>query len=612
MTTPGRNDPCPCGSGRKYKACCAARAAEATPLRSAHASEAGAIAAQFSPLQQVIQLQRRPPAASAPIPAAALHRRAMPLLKSGKSAEALPLLRRADRLAGENPAILHDLGVACLNCQLVAEAIGALRRSIARRPDFAQAHYDLGRAHELEGSDHTAIVAYRRAVALAPKLAAAHARLGELLLRGGAAADAAEAFRHAAATAEDTTFGRYHRARALLALQRTAEAEALLRRAIALDPASRDAHRALGTLLAEDGRFDDAISHLDRAIALAPQEVVAYHSIALSKKFGEAERPLLARMLARLQAGGLADRFRMMLHFAAGKALDDLRDHAGAMRHFEAANRIRRRLSPPFSRQGLTLRVNEAIARFTTEFFAAHAGLGAADETPVFIVGMPRSGTTLTEQIFSSHPSVAGGGELTYWSDDTARLLSDPARLADGYLQVLRGIAPAAARVTDKQPFNLFWLGSIHMAFPRARIIHCRRNPIDTCLSIYCNHFAGVWDFAADFGDLAFFYPEYLRLMAHWRAVLPADRLLDVDYEALTADPETVTRRLIAFCGLDWNDVCLRPEQNRRAVKTASLWQARQPVYRDSVERWRNYEPWIGELQTLLPAVSENFTSIPR
>jgi len=174
-------------------------------------------------------------------------------------------------------------------------------------------------------------------------------------------------------------------------------------------------------------------------------------------------------------------------------------------------------------------------------------------------------------------------------------------RLADDYKSLFRRFAPGAARVTDKTPFNFLWIGLIHLVFPKARIIHCRRNPVDTCLSIYFTRFASRQDFAYDRGDLVFYYREYARLMAHWRSVLPQENLLEIDYEALIANRDGAARRMIAFSGLDWDDACLRHEGNRRLIKTASLWQARQPIYKSSIARWRRYEPWLGELRQLLP-----------
>jgi hypothetical protein len=171
--------------------------------------------------------------------------------------------------------------------------------------------------------------------------------------------------------------------------------------------------------------------------------------------------------------------------------------------------------------------------------------------------------------------------------------------LGADYLALLRRIGPDAARVTDKNPFNFLHLGAIQLTLPGSRAIHCRRDPIDTCLSVYFTRFATPLAFAYDRGDLVFYYRQYERLMAHWRALTPADRLLEIDYEALVSDREAVTRRMIAFCGLPWDAACLAPEGNSRRVNTASVWQARQPVYGSSVERWRRYEPWLGELGQL-------------
>jgi hypothetical protein len=228
----------------------------------------------------------------------------------------------------------------------------------------------------------------------------------------------------------------------------------------------------------------------------------------------------------------------------------------------------------------------------------------------VLIIGMPRSGTTLAEQIVSSHPEVGAGGELNFWNERGAAWHQAgteapfPGQVAAEYLGVLRAIAPKAARVTDKMPFNFLWAGLIHLAFPRATIIHCRRAAIDTALSIHQTHFHPGLAFPTGGAELVAYFRSYRRLTDHWRRVLPADRLIEVDYEDLTRAPEPVIRRIIAGCGLAWDDACLCPELNPRAVKTPSKWQARQPIYRKSVERWRRYEPWLGLLRALLEDAS--------
>ena len=233
---------------------------------------------------------------------------------------------------------------------------------------------------------------------------------------------------------------------------------------------------------------------------------------------------------------------------------------------------------------------------------------------PFSLSACPAPDRTLTEQILSSHPEIAAGGELGFWgaAEIQNRDLSNLAagsetvrRLADDYLATLRAFGPEAKRVTDKALANFFHLGVIRRVFPNATLIHCRRDPIDTALSIFTTNFETNFDYASDRGDLVFYYRQHQQLMEHWRSVLPPDRFVEVDYEAVVADPEPHARRLIAACGLEWNDACLEPHRNPRRINTASVWQARQPIYRTSVERWRRYEPWLGELRELAPAFSD-------
>jgi tetratricopeptide (TPR) repeat protein len=454
------------------------------------------------------------------------------------------------------------------------------------------------------------MAAYSQAVGLAPEWAEGHGRLAELLEATGDVEGAIESFRRAAAAAPETPAGRLNAVRALTLEGKYREAEAQLRQAIVLDPASDLLHKALGDALSKQGRFEEAIEACDRALAINPLQVPAHLIAVQARKCTQADRPRLGRMLSALGEASLDDEDRLFLHYAIGKMLDDLGEYREAMQHFDQANGIRRR-NASFDRELFSGHVDWVIRRFTPAFFTAHADFAVDDETPLLIVGMPRSGTTLVEQILSSHPQIAGGGELVFWTRRAASwgvssasyLTPASARdLAGDYLAMLRRIGPSAARVTDKVPFNLFQLGLIHLLLPKARIIHCRRHPIDTCLSMYFTNFKEKFEFVSDKGDLAFAYRQYARLMDHWRAVLPSDRFVEVDYESLIADRQTLTRRLIAFTGLDWHDACLAPERNERTVITSSFWQVRQPVYVTSIARWRNYEPWLGELRQFLPA----------
>jgi tetratricopeptide (TPR) repeat protein len=542
---------------------------------------------------------------------AAFLRKAVALRQAGKLAESIGPLEQAIAADPAAPHLHYDLGMTLQQCHRHREAAASLQRAAALKPDYGKACYALGISLQSLGGNEGAIVALRRAIELSPKLAGAHGRLGQLLYLEQRYTEAQESFRRAAAAAPHTTFGRVCEAGVLIAKEKFADAAQLLRRAVARDPGNFEAIVALAEVLSYMGEFEASIAQYERALALGSDATVAWSGLVQIKQMTDADRPLITRVLTYLQQEHVPAVTRMRLHFAVGKALDDLGQFEDAMGHFDSANHIRRDLQP-FDRTRFKHHLDGAIARYAPRFFAERCGYGLEDETPVFVLGMPRSGTTLVEQILSSHPRIAAGGELPFWrlqatavdEVDNPGMIDEATsrRLATEYLAVLRRFSASALQVTDKMPFNFLWIGLIRLAFPRARFIHCQRDPIDTCLSIYCTSLESIRGFAGDRNDLVFFYREYVRLMEHWRAVLPADRFIDVDYEALTTDPGAQTRRLVAFSGLEWNEACLCPEQNGRPVLTASKWQARQPIYRSSVERWRRYEPWLGSLRELMPS----------
>jgi tetratricopeptide (TPR) repeat protein len=529
-------------------------------------------------------------------------------LQEARLGDALAALRAAELLDPAEPAVHLGLGGMHLHEHRYAEAVASLQLAVALDPDIALAHYNLGLALLHLNRDEAATTALQRTVALDPGLAEAHARLGDVLLKRGRRDEAMDCFRRAAEAAPNTSLGRQSHAKALMAEYRPTEAEACLRQAVALDPGNWLTHWTLGSLLSETGRFDAAIECFNRTIALQPQYVGAHVNLLSARRICGEDRMLVDRAIECLHRDDLPDHERAALNFAIGKAFDDLRDYAAAMQYFDAGNRLRRG-GVSADRAVIRGRVDRLIERCSADLLA-HPARDSGDETPVFILGMPRSGTTLVEQIITSHPSVGAGGELGFWATAGEQWGvrgmpelgdSEAANLAAGYRALLHGIAATALRVTDKLPYNFEWIGLIHAVLPRARIIHCRRNPIDTCLSIYCTPFASHRGYESHRGDLVFYYRQYLRLMAHWRSVVPPERFLEIDYETVVAEREAAARRLIAFCGLEWDGACLRHETNPNTVRTASLWQARQPVYRTSVERWRNYEPWLGELRSLLP-----------
>ena len=538
----------------------------------------------------------------------ALLARAAQLLKAGRPADAIAPLRDAALLQPFDPIIQHDLGLACLESDLVPEAISAFQRAVSSNPRYADAHFRLGIALERLGDLRAAIVAYDRATELQPTLTEAWFRAGALVYTMGHRDEAIGCFRRAAASGRKTRFGRLGAARALLAEDRDVEAERALRQMLALDPANALAHDLLGNLLAECGRFEEARECFTRAVTNAPLMAGSYYDLVRCRPVTAADAGLVARMEAALAIPGLEVAHRMRVHLALGKAADDLGDQARAMRHFDAADALRHG-SVSFDSAAFDTETNRLIARCSPDTIGRAAQLGTADATPILIIGMPRSGTTLVEQIVSSHPEVRGAGELNFWNERGAAWhQAGPAgteapflhQAAADYLHVLRAIGPKSARVTDKMPFNFLWAGLIHLAFPRATLIHCRRAAIDTALSIHQTLFHPGLAFPTGGAKLVSYFRSYQRLTDHWRSVLPADRFIEVEYEELTREPEPMIRRIIAGCGLGWHDACLRPERNPRSVKTPSKWQTRQAIYRHSVERWRRYEPWLGSLRALL------------
>ncbi len=587
-----RNALCPCGSGAKYKRCCGSVSGQQKPAGPRSLASGNLTSGASTSDARTAEMQ---------------FLRGVQMLRSGQTPAAISILLAATLADDKHFDAHHALGSAFAQGGQFDKATETLLRAVSLRPGSAAAHRDLGAAYDCQGMHGQAIAAYLKAVELAPNLGDAHYRLGELYKMYGRMQEAADCLERAADARRNTTEARLCRSDAQLLRGDMAGAEKWAREAVALEPASNAANGTLAGVLYSQGRFEEAATCFETALRIDPKSPKCWDGLVHCRQYSVTDSAVLDRMSAMLQRNDLHDSERMTIHFAMGKVYDDCADYARAMEQFDAGNRLRsKRLK--FDRAGLAARVDRNVQLFAPGFMTRSAAPVALEQKPLFIVGMLRSGTTLTEQILSSHPDIAAGGELTVLTPadleiDPARGAADPDRThaaMERYLSVLQDVGPAAARVTDKLPFNLFHLGAIHALLPKARIIHCQRDPIDTCLSIYTNLFSSQVNFAARKDDLVFCYRQYMRMMDHWRCVLPAGTLLEVQYERLITDREAETRRLIAFTGLEWNDSCLQPERNRRAIGTASAWQARQPVYATSVQRWRRYEPWIGELRQLI------------
>jgi tetratricopeptide (TPR) repeat protein len=528
----------------------------------------------------------------------------------GRNLEAVSALKKAIELQPRSAEAFNDLGLIYLADVNVDAAADCFTRAIEIKPELAIAHFNRGLALETQGKNDEAISCFRRVVAIDATFAEAHAKLGDLLLFENNRLEAIDCFRRAAAAKPDSVLALTSQANVLIEEDKTAAADELIRHAIKLEPRNPEAYCLVGSIDMLLGRFHDAALCYELAITLNPRQIAAYCQLVNVKKLTEADRPLVAQMEWLLSKYKFADPTQSDFHFALGKAYDDLGDYQNAIQHYDQANRLRFR-STTFSSSQYALVTDRIIAKFNGEFFSRNCALGSNWDVPLLIVGMPRSGTTLVEQILSRHPEVAAGGELMFWGERVASFRTnasdsiDPVwgrDAAQEYQALLTNISPTARRVTDKRPHNYQFIGFIHAVFPRARIIHCRRHPVDTCLSIYFQNFARRMDFAYDRDDLVSSFRQYQRLMTHWRSVLPGDRFFEVEYEELVSNREKITQDLVEFCGLEWDDACLHSEHNKRVVRTASVWQARQPVYKTSVARWRHYEPWLGAFRELLAA----------
>ncbi|CAH2407526.1 Sulfotransferase [Mesorhizobium escarrei] len=502
--------------------------------------------------------------------AAAAHFLGLLLHQTGRSAEGLDLLEQSVRLQPKNPDFLNNLGTVMRDLGRVGAAVDFFRGAVAIRPDQLAARDNLGSSLKQLGQFEGAEEIYRGTIGRNPFHVRARIGLAETLQEAG----------------------------------RLEEALAVFREALAIRPKDADLLHGLGVGLMEKGSLAEAAEHFRHALAVDPGMARAWLMLTQVKRQQERDAELagMEAQHAKAPEGSLA---RMQLSFGLGKANDDLKDYGRAFDYFSEGNTIRR--TGIDYDAGKTRAEFEAMkAVFDKTFFEKHRPSGIVDDTPIFVVGMPRSGTTLVEQIIASHPQVFGAGELGILKTAVGKQFPPgmkggfPSGIADlpdkafaeagqAYLDLLHARYPGFRHVTDKMPGNFLLIGFIHLMLPKARIIHCARDAAATCLSIYKVHFRGdSHRYGYDLGELADFHNLYTDIMAHWRTVLP-DVVHDVRYEDFVADQEGQTRALIAYLGLPWDDAVLSFHETDRPVRTASAAQVRQPMYQGSVDLWKRY-----------------------
>jgi tetratricopeptide (TPR) repeat protein len=529
------------------------------------------------------------------------------LLELERFEDAAASYSRALALKPELAEAHSNLGNALHRLGRFDEAAASYRRALALKPDFAGAHSNLSDTLRDLGQIAEAAASARRAIEIEPELAGAHNSSGNALMDLGKLEEAAASYRRALTLKPGFTAAHINLGLVLRQLGRAAEAEASCRTVLETNPNAASAVVLLAELRADRGQFAEAEELFRHATQIDPKSPEAWAGIAHLRKMTVSDAAWAAQA-QRIAEQRLPPRDEVHLRFAIGKYLDDVREFEDAFANFRRAHELKKRYGERYDRQRMTRGVDRAIHSYDREWARRPRVDAIASARPVFVVGMPRSGTSLAEQILASHPAIFGAGELPFWnsaaSSESFARGGEPSRdiypkLAADYLRLLEKLSAGALRVVDKMPANFLSLGLIHEALPNARIIHMRRNPIDTCLSIYFQHFKGAHSYADDLDDLVHYYSEYSRLMKHWRDVLPEDVMLDVPYESLVDDQEGWSRKMLEFVGLAWEPRCLDFHRADRSVMTASKWQVRQKINRSSVERWRNYERFIGPLLCL-------------
>ncbi|MGY4308625.1 tetratricopeptide (TPR) repeat protein [Bradyrhizobium sp. USDA 4369] len=524
-------------------------------------------------------------------------------------------------LSPNHPGILYAFAMVRQNQGMSEEAMVLLRRAIENKPQHLDAHFALGNLLYTAGKDIEAAKCYLKVLEFSPEHAETHNNIANVLLRQGHRERAIEHYKRAIASRPDYGDAYGNLGNAYLELNRLEEAIEQNLVALKLKPERFGSYNNLGVAYQALGRFEEATAAFEKALELAPDDAPIHLNLANMAKFKPDDRRLPGLRALVERADQLDQEKQIAAHFALGKALSDLKDYDTAFAHLRQANTLKRQSFDYDSEQRLAMMKNVA-SRFTPEFFRSVAGHGDESWAPIFIVGMPRSGTTLMEQVLSSHSKVFGAGELETFKElvgecanrqkvppafpDLIALLPPEEMTALGreYTARVRVLAPEAERIVDKMPLNFLFVGLIHAAFPRARIINTRRDPLDNCVSCYSLLFTGAQPFAYDLTELGHYYRGYERVMEHWHAVLPPGVLMDVQYEDLVDDLEGVSRRVLAHCDLDWEEACLDFHRTERMVRTASLMQVREPLYRRSIGSWRRYEKHLGPLYEALGIAS--------
>lgn len=536
---------------------------------------------------------------------------ALVLEELGRIEPAIEHYKKSITIAADNAAAHRQLGDAYTKLQRPDEAIKAYQQALTIQADDVSTIIKLGNLFIAAQLLTESILLYEQALTTLPDNALVHRHLGASLQRMGRMKEAIKCFEQALSLRPDYVAVRIDLARVLRQLGRAEEALVPLEEAIDLEPNDGEAHISLALTLRQLGQTELAIERLEQFLTIRPTCGSAYFHISQIKPKQELV-PVVEKLVNDPK---LPNSDAIYCHFALGNFFDSGKSFNQAFRHFLRANTLQRETFTYHAKEN-TQAIDRLIKVYSKGFFQGKRQFGSASQLPVFIVGMPRSGTTLTEQILSNHALVHGAGEIEAFpavNHSIARQLKyakpppECMSLIDRkmvenysvrYLQELTHHCPTAARITDKQPGNFVRIGLIKTLFPDARIIHCQRNPLDNCISLFFHCFTPL-KASFELTELGQYYRDYQRLMSHWQNLFPGE-IFTVRYEELVVDQEKVSKQIIDYLGLEWDEKCIDFHNNERNVMSPSNIQVRQPMYKSSMNKWKNYERHIQPLINML------------
>ena len=539
--------------------------------------------------------------------------------KSGRFAEAFAIYSDVLRIMPLHADALHYMGLLAQQSGRFEDAVGLIRRSLEVNPANPDAVNHLGQAHISLDDYATAERCFRQALEYDSNHFHAINNLANCLRHAGDLEQALVLYEQAKEIEPRSPVCAFNYGITLNALGRPRDAIEWLTKATELDAGNYLAHHHLGVLFEQLGEFQDANANYLAALQYQPKYYESLAALLNSPEY-EANEAQLDAAREALTLENLSADTRLRLEHALGKCFEKAHDYDTAFQHFRNSNEVQKAIAKPFNIDSHMSQFDKIIEFFTAEKIEQLAQFGSQDERPVFVVGLPRTGTSLTEQILSSHSAVHGAGELSYMRSIADRFENSVVKgggdgrasqapslvqqsiehLSQTYLRGLDSRSPESSRrVVDKYPLNYVYMGLISILFPKAKIIHCQRQPLDVAISCYTVLFKLGNDFTNDLMHFGLYYREYRRLMAHWSTVLPTT-FFELPYEDLINKPEVVTKKLIAFCDLPWEDECLQFDRNERTVLTPSNWQVRQKLYDTSVGRWQKYEKHLLELKSFL------------